>query len=273
MQRVRQVLAGSWLGRLLHRTGLGKPVLARYERAVLRDGKHVLIARNQRFTFAIHDRMEITRVDMFVRSEGELMGRILGSIRPEDVVFDVGANIGMVSVVVAASTREMGVTVHAFEPNPETARRARRNADLNRCDNISVHNLALGRESGFAKLYTRSGGSRGTDSMIPSGESRARSLDVAVEQGDELVERLEVSPAVIKIDVEGAEMDVLLGLKRLIGEGGVRELFVEVHPRRLAAAGQDEAQLVRWLESRGLRLVSRKRRGEEFHPHFRREGS
>jgi len=214
----------------------------------------------------------VSMVDTFMQIEGELMNRILGSIRPKDVLFDVGAYIGMVSVLVGVSARESEVAVHAFEPNPETAERARRNAALNKCENVEVHTLALGRESGPAKLLT-SGWGHSADSMISPGGSCTGSLDIRVEKADDLVGRLGASPSIVKIDVEGAELDVLVGMERLIRHGSVRELFIEVHPIQLATAGHDEAELVRWLESRGFRLVWRERLTRQFHHHFRREGS
>lgn len=268
LQRLRNTLADSRTGDVLRHLGLARPALRLYERALLRRGRHTLRYQGTTLTCGVHDRFDVSRVDNFLRIERHLVDRICESIRPGDVMFDVGANIGMVSLLVGAAARDSGIDIHAFEPNPETARRARQNVALNSAENVAVHTLALGREAGTARLYT-CGGDCGRDSMIPNANAATADIGIRVERGDEVARRLGCRPSVTKIDVEGAELDVLLGMDELLTAGAVRELFIEMHPTILAAAGHSEAEIVDWLKSRGMGEVWFDPRGTQTHRHFR----
>lgn len=272
LQRLRNVLSDSKAGDVLRHLGVARPALRLYERALVRRGRHTLNYQGRTFIFGVHDRFDVSRVDNFLRIERHLVDRICESIRPGDVMFDVGANIGMVSLLVAAAARDSGIDIHAFEPNPETARRARQNVALNFAESVTVHTLALGREAATARLYT-CGGDCGRDSMIPNASAATGDIEIRVERGDDVARRLGRCPSVMKIDVEGAEMDVLLGMDELLTASAVRELFIEVHPTILTAAGHHEAEIVHLLESRGLREVWCDPRGTQTHRHFQRQRS
>lgn len=269
LQKLRNALDASFAGDVLRRLHIARLGLRLHERLVLRRGQQTLVYNGRTLAFAVRDRRDITKVDTFLGMEGCMIDRILASARPGDTVFDVGANIGLLSVVVAASVPE--IAVHSFEPNPDTACRARQNVVLNCCSNVTVHALALGHDNGVSRLYATEGDS-GKDSMVPRAARRVASLTVQVERADDVARRLDLHPSIVKIDVEGAEMHVLLGMQHLL-RGTVRDLFVEVHPRLLKEAGHDEDDLINWLESRGFRRVWSGPRGSETHQHFRRAGS
>lgn len=249
------------------RIGLARPFLQIYEARALRLGRHRLAHAGQTVTFSVHDRFDVRSIDTFPRTEGILIERIRAALRPHDTVFDVGANIGAMSLLLAAAAPP-SVALHAFEPNPDTARRARANAALNPRLAVTVHELALGHENGNTCLYTNAQHS-GQDSLVHDPSGRARHVRIQVERGDDFARRLGIRPSVVKIDVEGAEMDVLFGMEQLL-RGSVRELFVEIHPGLLRIAHRSEDELVRWLDSRGFRPTWRQPRQSEIHAHFRR---
>ncbi|WP_125811072.1 FkbM family methyltransferase [Actinoplanes sp. ATCC 53533] len=121
-------------------------------------------------------------------------------------VLDIGANVGLYAALAAAcSDRE----VVAFEPFPtlsEVAERLSADNDLN----FRVESIALGSETGQATLYL-SNSSDSSNSLAAGFRESTRQIEVPVETLDAYVRRTGVVPAVLKIDTESTEPDVLFG--------------------------------------------------------------
>jgi FkbM family methyltransferase len=121
-------------------------------------------------------------------------------------VLDIGANVGLYAALAAAcSDRE----VVAFEPFPtlaEVAERLSADNDLN----FRVEPIALGSETGQATLYL-SNSSDSSNSLAAGFRESTRQIEVPVETLDAYVQRTGVVPAVLKIDTESTEPDVLFG--------------------------------------------------------------
>jgi len=151
-------------------------------------------------------------------------------LAPPGAVLDIGANVGVYGLLARAlSDRE----VHAFEPMPELANVAIATAAANRMP-YEVSRDALGRESGEATFYI-SDVSDSSNSLNPGFRASTRTLNVTVTTLDEYVEKHSFVPAVVKIDVETGEPDVLAGGRETLGAHRPW-LLVEVLPGRTPAA-------------------------------------
>jgi FkbM family methyltransferase len=117
---------------------------------------------------------------------------------------DIGANIGSFTLI--ASEQEQA-RVYAFEPHPETFRMLQRNVELNRRDNASLFNAALGQREGQVFL-TDEPGSAGNHIASHEGE---RTVAVPCNRADTICTQHGICPQYVKIDVEGFEYDVLAG--------------------------------------------------------------
>jgi FkbM family methyltransferase len=126
--------------------------------------------------------------------------------REAGTLFDVGANVGVFSLLVSSLANWNAV---AFEPTPRVAATARRMAELNACP-VRVEELALGREAGSATFYL-SRRSDASNSLNPEFREAKDSLTVPVETLDGFCVRTGLVPDVIKIDTESTEADVLAG--------------------------------------------------------------
>ena len=148
---------------------------------------------------------------------------------PGDTAIDVGGNIGYTACLFARRVGNAGM-VHVFEPHPEvvlelTANSRRWRTPLH--GRVVIHEKALGRHSGVADLNIPSDfrDNHGLASIRHAGP-RAKSLKVVLEQIDALDE--EVTRArIAKIDVEGAEVDVLMGATRVLQSGNLRDIVFE----------------------------------------------
>jgi len=144
---------------------------------------------------------------------------ILNFVKPGDVCFDVGANIGVYSVVFARVSGDAG-NVHSFEPVGHIRDKLIANARLNGFDGLNVNSFALGSKPGTLAMHqVKEGRFRGgtstfvdTENIAALGANEFVTREVEVKTLDQYVaeagvERLDF----VKIDVEGFELEVLEG--------------------------------------------------------------
>lgn len=165
------------------------------------------------------------------------------------VALDVGTNSGEVLLKLAMKAGRDGRII-GFEPNPRTFRKCTRNLALNAFANVAVHNVGLGRAEGTLRLHSPSPSNSGGDRILAEGDGGADAIEIPVTT----VDRFAASNALrrldlIKIDVEGYEMNVLRGAEDTLRTLRPR-LFVEVVDDFLRAQSSSASELVRFLEDR-----------------------
>jgi FkbM family methyltransferase len=151
-------------------------------------------------------------------AERPVQDALVREIRPGATVFDIGANVGFVTLVAARLVGPNGRVV-AFEPVPENVESIKENLALNEVDWVELRETAIGREGGSARMIVSdvSAFSRLETISVPDAE-RER-IDVSITSIDELVGSGSVpAPDLVKIDVEGAELEVIEGMRRTIAE-------------------------------------------------------
>lgn len=145
----------------------------------------------------------------------EAMRRLL---RPGDTVVDVGANIGFFSLLAARLVGPQG-RVYAVEPAPENVAAIRANTELNGVANVEAVEVAAGAAAGRSRLLVvedQSWSMMESQGDHPLGKER---IEVEVAPVDDLVGQGRIAPPrLVKIDVEGAEPDVLRGARRTLAE-------------------------------------------------------
>lgn len=127
-------------------------------------------------------------------------------LAPPGAAFDIGANVGVYGHLAAAYSER---DVHLFEPTPGAVEVARA-AALRPGAQLTVIQTALGEENGTARLYL-SDRTDSSNSLDASFRPHTSHLDVPVERLDDYVKRTGVVPAVVKIDTETTEPQVLQG--------------------------------------------------------------
>ena len=165
-------------------------------------------------------------------------------VAPGATVYDVGANIG-VHTVLAARLAGADGAVHAFEPVPASARAIERNATLNDMVTIVVHEAAVSTGEGEGTLNIV--GEAGWSHLSSRGHHRDTRAEqpVRLVSIDGLVAGGLCAPDVVKVDVEGAELEVLEGMERTLHERRPA-LVLELH-----MTNEPVADL---LESAGYRI-------------------
>jgi FkbM family methyltransferase len=137
-------------------------------------------------------------------------------VRPGDTVFDIGANIGLVTLHLSKLVGARGA-VHAFEPNPNLVGFLEKMKQSNAASNIEIHASALGERAGVLTLNVPPGNS-GAASLLQDRNSATSVVhSVCVESLDDVVDRRAIrSIRLMKIDVEGYEETVLKGATRTL---------------------------------------------------------
>jgi len=163
---------------------------------------------------------------------------------------DIGANIGWYSLVAAHALSGRG-HVHSFEPDPAHTAKLRANIALNRLRNVTVNEVALSDRAGNQTLHLNTH-NRGDNSLLPL-SARTGAVDVKVMRLDDYPELPGDRPLVIKLDVQGSEIDVLAGAHRLLTSYPYEVVIVcEISPGALAAGGRSPAELAACLEQLGF---------------------
>ncbi len=164
--------------------------------------------------------------------EWEDMRFVRDFLRPGDVFIDVGANVGVYSLL-AAGIR--GVDVWAFEPSSEAAGRLRENVELNRLSStIRVVQAAVGAVPGEAELTTGKDTVNKLADTQDDGQALTEPVKV-VSLDDAIAAETAASVRLLKVDVEGFEEPVLKGCKRVLETAGPVLIIEPNDPAALAS--------------------------------------
>ncbi len=141
--------------------------------------------------------------------ERYVVTKLLKIIKPGDICWDIGANIGFYTCLLASQVANTGAVV-AFEPAALTCDYLHENVSLNQFSNVTVVNKGLGNKAEQRYLhYSDAGLTEGTASLKYA-EGRTASESVTLDTIDNLIAELPI-PDFIKIDVEGYQLEVLRG--------------------------------------------------------------
>jgi FkbM family methyltransferase len=165
-------------------------------------------------------------------------------------VVDVGANIGYNTVYAAQRVGAAGRVI-AVEPAKDNLAVLERNIAATRLANVVVEPVAVGRTTGTFDFYVR-GDVSAVNSLFPE-SCYAAVTDVVKVPLARLDDLVDGNVDLVKIDVEGAELDVLAGMPRLLRAPRLA-LIVEWHPTLQRMAGYAEDALPQWFIARGWQL-------------------
>jgi len=148
-------------------------------------------------------------------------------LEPGMTFYDVGANMGFFSLIAWRRVGSHG-RVCAFEPLPESARTLRHNVGLNGARNVAVVEAAVAAGPGRARLAVTAESVQAHLAEIDTDTPTLGVVDVQVTAIDAELAAGRAAPDVVKIDVEGAELQVLEGMRETI-EHHHPALICELH--------------------------------------------
>lgn len=237
---------------------LGKSALtARWLNARLRDHPRRRVVRTRSGDlFAVDTRDLIQRyLYLFGTWEPHLTAWLRRRLRPGDGFVDVGANIGVFSVLAGRLVGEAGRVV-AVEASPDLHRRLVGHARLNGLRNVRALNAAVSDRRRSLTFVLASSRNTGANSIVPYDGPAESSFETEALPLPDLLDPAELAAArVIKIDVEGAEGGVVRGLAPVLGDlRPDAEICVEVTPERLARLGDSVEDLLAVMRDAGFHV-------------------
>ena len=162
---------------------------------------------------------------------------------PGSVAIDIGGYVGYVALHLARAVGTEG-EVHTFECDPRLTSRIEEHADLNEAKNIRVNAMAAFDRSG-EQLELRLTDQLGWATLQEGVWESSGTAQVKTVALDDYIRQREIDPArisVIKLDIEGAELTALEGMRKTLAATSAA-VFVEYQPWRVELAGRDPADL------------------------------
>jgi len=157
--------------------------------------------------------------------EKETMHMVKAFLKPGDTFIDVGANIGIMTLYASICVGPSG-NVWAVEANPATVKLLKDNIALNNFNNIKILEFALGAQEGKGEIYPETiEGNRGAASMVKRDGQGTLKYDIIIKKLDDVIGG--VKPTLMKIDVEGWELEVLKGSSNILSASDAPVLIVE----------------------------------------------
>lgn len=179
--------------------------------------------------------------------EPRLTKLIEDNLGPGEVLLDLGANAGHFTFLAASIVGPRG-RVHAIEASPVTADLLASDIERNGLGGrITLHRLGAGDGPGRLRVVESPGGHpSGSRWLDPSSQGAEDGIPVAA-----LDDVIHDSPHVVKIDIEGADLRALHGMRRLIVESRPRLILIEALDEQLARFGDSTEGILAFLENLG----------------------
>ena len=166
------------------------------------------------------------------------------------IVVDIGAHVGYYTLLAARAVGNKG-KVFCFEPEPSNYALLLKNIEENNCSNVVPVQKAVTNTTGSIKLFIAkdpSGHSIGSDNP------HQKAILVDSITLDDFFAGREHPIHVIKIDVEGAEMAVLQGMRKIIAKNRQLNIFTEFNPEALMRAGFSPIEYFQMLVNYGFEI-------------------
>lgn len=180
--------------------------------------------------------LRVFGIEKSAEYEKPVKDAVCRAVRPNDVVWDVGANRG---VYTALLSELVGPAGRVFAIEPESRNIKVLESSSWPFPNVTVLPMAMAGFDGESQLHVADGDTTGrTHRLSADIPHDAKTQRVQVISGDGLVANgVSSVPDFVKIDVEGAEAEALAGCSRILPDPRLRAVLVEVHFALLAARG------------------------------------
>lgn len=175
--------------------------------------------------------------------------------RDARTIFDVGANVGLYSLLSAAVNPQ--ADIHGFEPTPEIFDAFTNNIQRNNFGNITANKAAVGNKDGTVFLQVRTGADGNNEGMnfVDSKRHGAKDVEVPSLTLDGYCEKKGIQHIdLLKIDIEGGEYNALLGSQRLLEKKAIRCIFLELIEWAANRSGTSTVEIKRYLASMGYQM-------------------
>lgn len=197
--------------------------------------------------FDKRDRYIAKKLILYGEYEKHEIELLCSQLKKGDTVLDIGANIGLYTLFLSKAVGKNGKVI-SVEPDPENAKILRENIIANNCNNVQVLEMAFGSKNTDGNLF-QVDGNRGNLSFADLNNT-GKSIKISIRRADEVLKEFDIKPNAAKMDVEGAEPEIIEGLGDLIPN----TILFEFVPNQLKALNHDPEKFLSYLSSKGYTL-------------------
>jgi len=222
---------------------------------------------NYSIRFMVHTFLEYhLRAKQGYKREPITVSWILDMIDKDDVVYDIGANVGTYSLLIGLKMTSGSGRVFAFEPEAANFLSLNENIKLNKLGKRVIgYPIAFSDSSRSTHLFLSSNVRGSACHAIDAPESEGKQYVAEHTQGiyvlavDEFFDKSDApAPNHIKIDVDGAELGIVVGMKKMLQNHSLKTIMIEITEEKggeevqniIAANGFKEAERQRWENKR-----------------------
>ena len=195
------------------------------------------------------------RARTFNEKEPEMLDWLDENLQEGDIFFDVGANVGIYSIY--AALRKPTATIYAFEPEYSNLHQLKMNIINNDLlNNVIPFAIAISDQTGVSYLHIQdftAGAALSTEQRDSINKTFGK--DVVWKEGigtstlDYISENLDIHPNLIKIDVDGNELKILNGGRKVFSNNNLRSIIIET-----IKTLPDYSGIKKYLNEQGFKL-------------------
>lgn len=221
------------------------------EKALHKSNKDFVFHSRYKFNIRLNMELDVDRYFYLGRFEYETIWFFKKVLKPGMIVFDVGGNIGIFSLIAANKVNNSG-SIYAFEPAEKANKIFNENISLNKINNISLFKLGVADKAGTLAFHVceddayNSLGDKPQNDVIYTTEIEVISIDEFCKKNG--IEKIDV----LKIDTEGAESKIIAGAKRMLEGNKAPIVFCEYNRR--VQSKDDLAKLEASFKDYGYKL-------------------
>lgn len=227
----------------------------------LRLAKIFLLKKKQAHTFltkngvkySVPNLIENVSYELYINGhyEKDTISHICRTLPNNGIFIDVGANIGAISVEVAILRPD--ITVISFEASPSVFQYLKKNKEQNDLSNLYIYNLAIHENGGINLPFYSPKEQNGKGSFAPVFTSLSENVKTV--RLDDFISESNLTPDLIKIDVEGFEYVVLKSLNKFFDLGPKFQILFEFGDWSEQAAGIEIGAAQQYLLNNNFSLV------------------
>lgn len=170
-------------------------------------------------------------------NEPGLVNGLQQLIKKNDIIYDIGAHIGYITILCADLVTDSG-QIHCFELMPATAEKLQKTIGLNGLKNCSIHTIGLSNQQGKSTIELGDTYMGSLDSLASKKSDKQIQTCCITTLDSYVQEQAMVQPTLIKMDIEGGEVQALEGAKELLNNS-IPLLTIEFHSLALLHAGRN----------------------------------
>ncbi|HVX02494.1 MAG TPA: FkbM family methyltransferase [Nitrososphaera sp.] len=182
------------------------------------------------------DSMQLTKYGIYGPEQTSFIKSL---VKSDYVCLDIGANIGYFTLIMAKQAK----LVHAFEPEPRNFDILQKNIVLNNIQNVTLYNSAVSSEASDRATLHLCSMNRGMHRLYQSHWCKEGTVQVQTLRIDDHIQQADF----IKMDIEGAELGALRGMKKMLESGTT--LLMEFHPPSIVEYGADPGDVYDFMKS------------------------